>query len=58
MIETQRPLGISMRCYCGNENFSIHTMGKLGYMARCTECKKRYTLSNEENEDRLSRPSS
>ncbi len=56
MKETQRALGITMKCYCGNETFTFHSIGKSGYMARCIECKKRFAITEEANEDRLTRP--
>lgn len=57
MKETKRALGVLMTCYCGASSFTIHSIGKLGYMARCVQCNKRYTITDNPNEDKLTRPS-
>lgn len=57
MKETKRALGVLIVCYCGASSFTIHSIGKLGYMARCVQCNKRYSFSEEADEDRLVRSS-
>jgi hypothetical protein len=56
MKETKRALGVLVVCYCGASTFTVHSIGKLGYMARCTQCNKRYTISEESNGAKFTRP--
>lgn len=47
MKETQKALGVVIRCYCGSEVFTLHSIGKEGYMVRCVECRKRFILDDD-----------
>lgn len=42
---TKRALGIKIKCHCGNETFTFHTIGKQGYMVACIECGNRYEIT-------------
>lgn len=44
MKETKRAKGVSLICYCGAKTFVLSTLGKLGYMAVCSECDKRFEM--------------
>ena len=38
------PLGIKMKCYCGNIAFTLHNKGKSGFQVKCTSCNKLYSI--------------